>query len=209
MFPKLVQKKLPDFNIQAISPTDNQPYGLTDCAPSQGIAALLEETQHLDGVIIGGGNIIHCQPSKLEDYKQAKRTTFAYSDLWIGASLLIPRHLPVLWNAPGVTNLFHKEQHDLVRLALQRAQYLSVRDEGSREYLLDVWPDADISVVPDSAWALDQLWSQNELQEAYEALFTRLEITQPDRTVIFHANERYLGTKSLSEVARKLDTIAD
>jgi len=209
LFPKLAQKKLPDFYIQAISPTDNQPAGLNDCAPSQGIATLLGDTQHLNGAIIGGGNIIHCQSSKLEDYKLAKRTTFAYADLWIGASLLLPRQLPVVWNAPGVPNLFHKDQHDLVRLALQRARYLSVRDEGSRQYLLDVWPDADISVVPDSAWAIDQLWSQNDLQESYEALFTRLKIPQPDRTVIFHANERYLGTKSLSEVARKLDTIAD
>lgn len=209
LFPKLVQKSLPDFDIQAISPTCNQPHDLKDCAPSKGIAELTGELQTSNGVIIGGGNIIHSQPTKLEDYKNANRAAFAYADLWIGASLLIPSHLPVVWNAPGVPSPFHPFQHDLVRRTLERADYLSVRDEGSRRYLLDVWPDAEISVVPDSAWTIDQLWSKNDLQESYETLFARLQIPQPDRTIIFHVNERYLGAKGLSEIAAKLDKIAE
>src|SRR5690606_23828244 len=94
------------------------------------------------------------------------------------------------------------------RFALQRANYLSVRDEVSKEYLLDVWPEAQIEVVPDTAWALSKLWSREDLFIARENFFSRLQTPPPERTIVLHLNRRYLSGNSLSVIAGVLDDVS-
>ena len=103
----------------------------------------------------------------------AVKGSISYSRLWIEPTFLLPEKVPIVWNAPGVPSPFNKRQYSLVKSALKRANYLSVRDEISKKYLLDVWPDADISVVPDSAWAISELWDSNQLKYEYNSIFQR------------------------------------
>ncbi len=212
LFPLLAKQELDDsyrFGLRAVSPISSAPPGLNDCAPCTGTLDLVQGAEDVDGAFIGGGNIIHCTPSRLAPYVAAGRGSLAYGDLWIGPTILLPEHVPIAWNAPGVPGPFEKAHHELVRAALKRTNYLSVRDEISRQYLLDVWNDADIAIVPDSAWTINRLWTLEDLKFEYESLFSRLGITVPDRTIVFHLNRRYLGDKGLKAVGKQLDSIAE
>jgi O-antigen biosynthesis protein len=209
LFPLIARQHLgdiPDFRLQAVSPVGGN-VDLEDCEPCIGIHELAEDLHGFDAVLIGGGNIVHSSPTSLEEYRDGTRPMLAYADLWIGPTFLAPDGVPILWNAPGVPGPFAKEDHDLIRQALSRANYLSVRDEFSREYLLDVWPDAEIAVVPDSAWTVDRLWTRQELARSYAALFSRLQRAVPTRSVVFHVNRRYIGSSKF-RLAQELDTIA-
>lgn len=211
LFPLITRQHIGDvqeFRLHAASPIGGAP-NMGDCEPCVEVLDIVKDLQLYDAALIGGGNIIHCMPSSLESYSVDGRGKLAYGDLWIGPAFFLPKNVPVLWNAPGVPASFAKEHHMLVAEALKRANYLSVRDETSRGFLLDVWPDANIAVIPDPAWTVDTLWNAEQLRAAYDALFARLGIRQPQRSVVFHLNRRYVGELRLSELAGQLDRIAE
>lgn len=211
LFPPLALKELGDSveaELRWISPTGCAVSGFTDCLPSRSFEDLITAPDPVKGALIGGGNIIHCLPSKLPAYTAAGRGTFAYGDLWIAPACGLPDETPIAWNAPGVPAPIPKQHHHLVKRALQRVNYLSVRDHISRQFLLQVQSDLEIAVVPDSAWMIDRLWPRETLREKYDQVFDRLAVQAPERTVVLHVNRRYLGGRKLKEVAGTLDAIS-
>lgn len=211
LFPHLVANEMSvssTTEVQSVSPVGRISGTIRNCAPVLGIEDVFYSEKSIQGAIIGGGNIIHCSPTKIEYYQKSSRENLAYGDLWIAPTFFLPSHIPIVWNAPGVPGPFYKSQHDLVKSALSRTNYISVRDPMSRNYLLDVWPDADISIVPDSAWILNSLWSHDQLKSIYTQVFEKYGITKPERSVVFHLNRRYLGGKSLKSLAHSLDNLA-
>ena len=198
---------LPDFQLQAVSPIGGR-VDMEDCETSIGIFDLVENPGKYDAALIGGGNIIHTSPTQLEDYNVGVHGRTAYADLWIGPSFILHKEVPIIWNAPGVSEVIAKEFYSMVSHALKRAQYLSVRDEASRQRLLDVWPEADIAVIPDSAWDLVHLWSVEQLKDAYAKMFAVRHMTSPEQTVVFHVNNRYIGDGKIAKLAKLLDKIS-
>lgn len=212
LFPLIALKELnlgSPCKLLPISPMGGKPAEIIDCMPSVRMAEIANTESGICGALIGGGNIIHCMPSALSAYKNGRIAGLGYGNLWLGPATLLPENVPIVWNAPGVPNRFRNEHHNLVQLALRRVNYLSVRDDVSKEYLLEVWPDADINVVPDTAWALPKLWSHAHLLNVRTNYFSRLKIPTPDRTVVFHLNRRYLKGHSLSSIAGMLDDISE
>lgn len=212
LFPLLAQDTLSkacDATIVPVSPVGGTPAELQDCLTPRMLVELLESDLSFHAALIGGGNIVHCLPTALPFYTAAKKSSFAYSDLWIAPSVSLPSRCPILWNAPGVPNRFMAHQRDLVRRSLSAASYLSVRDELSREYLLEVDAKAQISVVPDTAWNLDLLWSKQDLKREYDSFFEKAETQPPHSIVIFHVNRRYLSGMHMDGLGRELDKIAE
>ncbi len=211
LFPLIAKRELKDLtalNMRAVSPVGGMFNDLSDAMQCVGLLDSMDEIETVDGVLIGGGNIIHALPTENKAYVSAGRECFAYSDLWIAPAFLFRQHVSIVWNAPGVPGPFSKAQHSLVTHALMRTNYLSVRDEESKKYLQDVWSDAEIAVVPDSAWRINSLWNQTELKTAYDALLARLNVTLPDRSIVFHLDQRHLGRQLGQKIAKQLDDIA-
>lgn len=211
LFPLIAKHKLKDLNdytLKTVSPVGGALVEFSDAKRSEGIFDVLDEVDAVDGALIGGGNIIRTLPAQNETYVAAHREYLAYSDLWIGPTFVFPKRIPIVWNAPRVFQGFSKVQHALIKAALMRTDYISVCDEESQHYLLDVWPDANITVVPDSIRGVSKLWSQAELRLAYEAVFKRLQIPLPKRSIIFPIHYRDLGQGKMSIFARQLDRIA-
>jgi lipopolysaccharide transport system ATP-binding protein len=67
---------------------------------------------------------------------------------------------PVIWNAVGAsTGWPHAPWHDeLLRRALAASYFVGVRDAVSRDDLSALAPDADIRLLPDTAFGLSRLW---------------------------------------------------
>ena len=209
LFPPLVRKRLAAVGIEmaAFSPLGGPPIW-PDCLPA-GEISRLKEIEPPSVILIGGGNIIQLLPSNLQSYDYGLTPLVGYPDLWIGASLLAASGTRVCWNAPGVPGPFPKTMYPLVRDCLNRADYLSVRDENSRTFLQEVCPEADIAVCPDPAWEISMLWSELELADAREKAFTFRWKVLPERTATVHLNSRYLASASDEELGRELDLLSN
>jgi polysaccharide pyruvyl transferase WcaK-like protein len=200
LFPLIAQKRLGALlpvEIAAGSPAGGAPIW-DDCYPSTPLGF-----QGLDGVLVGGGNIIRMSAATLDEYQINAAAIAGYPMLWAGPINFAGEGKPVCWNAPGVPEPFPPFQHALVRTAMEAASYLSVRDEDSRRLLLDIWPDAAIDIVPDTAWDIPMLWSDEELNRSYRDTVGH----DSTPTIAVHLNARYLGA-SEKVVAEYLDTIA-
>jgi lipopolysaccharide transport system ATP-binding protein len=130
---------------------------------------LPEIVQELDGLLIGGGSLIHFDRNAAPGY--------APTGYWLTPALMALQHdVPVAWNAPGVRgNEVPAPAKPLVERVLTLSPYVSVRDELSRQ-ALEPLTAAPIAVVPDTAFGLSRLVNFHgvpsrefaELTEAYE-----------------------------------------
>jgi len=195
------------FDILRVSPTSHD-VGYADNLKPLAVAEFFGGERVVDGIVIGGGNIIHLLPAKLEQYKNAGVRTHAYADLWLLPARCCDGATPIVWNAPGVPSAIIPEHRSLVRDALRRVDYVSVRDAGSRAGLREVLREEQIRVVPDSAWQLDVLWPSTSVLNAFTEWQGRFQ-SFAGALVSVHLNSRYTSSYSQDEIARFLDCLAE
>jgi hypothetical protein len=205
LFPLILQRRLRGTPVVHFSPSGGPPVW-SDCVTSHRFETLWDTP--LSGIVIGGGNIIHPMPNKLPDYVRTRADLTGNGDLWICSALAAAGETPVIWNAPGVPDRFETEYVEIVRKALLRVDYLSVRDADSRECLAEIVPELQVEVVPDSAWDLPNLWTADELDTAFEAAMTRIG-GHPDVPIVsIHVNARYMRGQTGDQVAAAIDRLA-
>jgi polysaccharide pyruvyl transferase WcaK-like protein len=208
LFPLIAQRRLAETlgaTLVSVSPVGGPPV-FQDSLPSIGFDAFAANLDEFGGILIGGGNIVRTTPTVLSEYRIGSTPVTAYPDLWLGATALSTyRHVPVCWNAPGVPEAFGNMFAGQLQSCLDRAAYISVRDEKSREQLQAMGGSARIEVVPDTAWEVDALWTREQLAEAFARAFQSRGRQAPTTTLAFHLNDRYLFQMSTSEVAQLLD----
>lgn len=201
LFPLIAAHRLRPFGLQivAASPTGRDT-GWRDAMPPLPLDAALFGPAVFDGVLIGGGNIIHARPVTLPDYVAAGVADRAYPDLWLGATLAASRRqVPVAWNAPGVPYEFAPTERLAVRAALEAASYRAVRDTSSASFL-ECGP---IHVVPDTALGLAAMWPYPSLEPDFRALLARSASVPPGPYVAVHVKARSLD-EPLHQLAARL-----
>jgi hypothetical protein len=134
----------------------------------------------VDAVVIGGGEIIHVADEFLaphygvEAHEMVRR---APSRFFIDGLGPHERDVPVFWHAVGVPfdlsgpgtlpadDGWRRGLADLVRDAVDRRRYTTVRDERSRQRVMATGVLADcVTVVPDPALVLDRLFDAGVLE---------------------------------------------
>jgi polysaccharide pyruvyl transferase WcaK-like protein len=95
----------------------------------------------------------------------------------------------------------------LLKCALSNSQYVAVRDRHSWENLLSSRISQQIHVVPDTALGVSDLWSSDDLDASYQALFQQQRRHLPERTVVFTLKKKY-APEPPDELAKRLDRIA-
>lgn len=177
------------------------------CVPSVPANAL--DGEALDGLLLGGGNIVHAGPAGVDDYRQDGLTwLLAYARLWLEPARLATVHgLPFCWNAPGVPSRFSGRVAEAVQRATSAAGYITVRDRRSLANLRDAGVDARIDVVPDPAFDIVELFDDAALDEAFVRIFSRRERPVPEHALAVHLNDRYLD-EPIEVIAARLDRIA-
>jgi polysaccharide pyruvyl transferase WcaK-like protein len=193
LFPLIAEFRLEPLGIDVIpvSPTDFTT-SWQDAHTPLAFRATASSAEKIDGVLVGGGNIIHANPTTLADYEAASVSTRAYAELWLGATMVAAmRNVPVIWNAPGVPEALPPTLGALgSTLALQAADYLSVRDEASVSFLGGDL--SDLFVVPDTAAEVARLWPRASLSPDFGALLRRKEAATDTKFVVVHVKERSL-----------------
>lgn len=207
LFPLILEQRLSDLaeSFIHVSPIGGPPVW-RDCVETVSFDQLLRNHADIDAMVVGGGNIIHSSPQTVKNYDSGF-SPYAYPSLWLGAAYASAKgNLPLCWNSPGVPREFSTITAELVQWAASVTDYLSVRDEASRELLERAGVDRPVSVVPDTALEVSRLWSKEEISVAYADVFARRQRSKPDRTIVFHLNSRYVD-EDTSVLAARLDRI--
>ena len=143
--------------------------------------------QRYDAIVIGGGEIIRFDMNLITDENNYKNPNTLLP--WLYPVLFAyANQIPVLFNCPGVPFAFNMEQIPQVKLLLDGINYCSVRDSGSKRLLEGCGVTCPITVSPDTAFIADTLYSEEELEEAFNQVKTFSENLHKRNYVIFQFN---------------------
>lgn len=202
LFPLIAQARLADLGTEviAVSPAGGGTrYRDAFTAVSQ--EAFVADVQSFDGILIGGGNIVH-----LRDFGLPAYGSMAYPALWAGSTAHAARHgLPIAWNAPGVlAPRNHDTTPDWLQRVVAAADRFAVRDEASAEAMAR-WSGRRPDVMPDTALDLPRVWPAPMLADRYDEIRKTLGMPETGPIIALHAKDRSLGDMSVDIFAAKLD----
>jgi polysaccharide pyruvyl transferase WcaK-like protein len=136
-------------------------------------------------IVVGGGEIIHWYrfEQKMQSDTQ-EYEPYPMAQIWlIPWSMKEKYGIPLIWNAPGIPFNFPDDGKNLKSL-FSNIDYLSVRNEFSVNALVTTGiPAKEISLVPDTGFALQSIATPEELAHARNS-----SLPFSDPYVVFHCN---------------------
>lgn len=161
------------------------------------------DTHEIDAVIVGGGDLIRLDDKIGKSYTRGSDARAHWAEPVIRAR---EKGIPVLFNCPGVPYRFHNGNKDFVRTILEQVDYLSVRDEYSREYLMECGINSPIHVSVDTVVGIRQLYPQEQMDAIYQRLSKEGWLAdQP--YILFQMNESSFQEEHYAILADFLDRI--
>ncbi|WP_417726887.1 polysaccharide pyruvyl transferase family protein [Roseovarius sp.] len=209
MFPVVAAHELGrrGFHLHPLSPTGAET-GLRDALPSRAIWTAFDPSTPCDGVLIGGGYIVHThRMDPLKEYREGGIGAAVGPATWLGATLAAAlRDVPVAWNAPGVPHPIRPGVRPLAAAAFAAADYLSLRDAGSIR-MACLFEHPQVEEIPDTILGLERVWSRSGLAADFSRVCTTLGVTQRDRVLAVHVRRRSLGAATVGELADGLASV--
>jgi lipopolysaccharide transport system ATP-binding protein len=134
----------------------------------------------LDGMIIGGGDVIRFDKEIAPGYGPTTSGIHHPTGYWLAPMLIaLQEGCPVVWNAPGVYGDVPAWAEPMLRLVIAESSYVAVRDRASQQALSRVAPDATISIVPDTAHGVATLVDLEHPAVEFSRLCTSLGLNAP------------------------------
>ncbi len=203
LFPLVARQRLSPAGVEvvAVSPTDGETR-YRDAVRPISQAKFASMAAGFDGILIGGGNIVHLRDFALPGYGP-----LAYPSLWAGSTALAVQHgLQVIWNAPGVlAPQSSAPPPDWIRKVVAAADRFAVRDTESAE-AMEQWSGRRPSTVPDTALDLPCVWSRQELARRADEIRIALGVPSGRRVVALHVKERSLAGMPVAAFAGALSS---
>ncbi|MCB1500222.1 MAG: polysaccharide pyruvyl transferase family protein [Bauldia sp.] len=210
MFPLVARHRLAPLGIDVlpVAPTGIAPRFADAMAPVS-VEAMLSEDHAVDGVVIGGGYIIHTHRIDfMREYRTGAIGAWAGPSLWLGATLAAAvRDVPVMWNAPGAPHPLPTRLRPLIGAALRAADYVALRDHGS-DHIVAGDHGIPVSIVPDPIADLAGLWPRATLDEPFRAVIARKGASSSDRFFALHVRGRSAAGMSSEAFAGLVDAFA-
>lgn len=157
------------------------PYTVTSLTELPSIAG------SLDGVLIGGGFLIRFDKVVAHGYGPTTHDIHHPTGYWLTPALIALQHaVPVMWNSPGMhCNSIPTWARPLLTMALEQSQYVRVRDALSRDALGALTHQAEIEVLPDTAFGLPRLIDEQQPSSEFTRLREQTGLTGP--YIVIHA----------------------
>lgn len=157
-------------------------------------------------IIIGGGDVVRIDNSVTPDYAQGNNSVAM--SLWVTPILIGNKYdIPVLFNAPGVPFRFYENEKLFVKNMLRMTDYISVRDETSKE-LINECGVKDTVCIPDTLFNSNIYGKSIGVQEIFETLKEKYPIFKMHKYIIFQHN-RWLTDKNAESLRRAVEKITD
>jgi GT2 family glycosyltransferase len=124
----------------------------------ESLGRLPTDVADLDGLLVGGGEIVHAAPVIAPGYRPDDPDVHHPLGLWLTPTLLAAAAgIPIAWNAPGAIEGLPARLTPLVEAALESIDYASVRDARSARLLARHAPRVRPHVVPDTVFGIAAL----------------------------------------------------
>ncbi len=134
----------------------------------------------LDGMIIGGGDLIRFDQEIVPGYFPPSAAIHHPTGFWLTPMLIAAQAgCSVMWNAPGVYREIPAWAEPLVELAIRLSSYVNVRNHASQQALLPFAGDNEIHVMPDSVFGIEKLVSTEKPSESYLHLRESIGLQKP------------------------------
>lgn len=124
----------------------------------------IHQQSPIDFVVIGGGEIIHPHAFKqtLEIQGKIQEVDYAMLNIWMKPMLFCQDYnVPCLLNGVGVPYELGSEQ--ILADMFNACSYISVRNEISKRFLLNTGTNTEIVQIPDTAFTLPAVYSEEDL----------------------------------------------
>ena len=172
IFKRAMEKRGLDFDLFLISPGSTCEKTLAPGAKVYSIGELNEihKKHPLDAIIIGGGALIHYNRISIKLENNDYFSNYNIHDSWYTPIAFAAIHgIKVLFNLPQVPYNFPKSTAKITQNAFNLADYISVRDKKSAEYIKEIFSDhgkntPEVSVYPDSVCCMSELISGEYLK---------------------------------------------
>ena len=209
LFPLIAEaelaERLPDVEVRRYSyrrmTAGPWPYSVGSLAD---LAGDLSET---DLLVVGGGHLVRFDKAVADGYAPTTPDEHHPTGYWLTPTLLAHAYgIPVAWNALGVSPDTPAWGRPLLAEAMAATDYVSVRDEWSAQELASIAPDAEIAIVPDTAWsvrtpataeAVDPLLAQMGATKPYI-------VVQPSPLLLEHAADVRAAVTAAHELGRSV-----
>ncbi|HZH05032.1 MAG TPA: polysaccharide pyruvyl transferase family protein, partial [Myxococcaceae bacterium] len=146
----------------------------------EALVDLPRAAQELDGMIIGGGDVVRFDKDVAPGYLPPSPGVHHPTGYWLAPALIASQSgLPVAWNAPGVVQEVPEWASPLVTAAVQASAYVSVRDRASQQKLLPFAGGKAIEVVPDSVFGIGRMVRERSPSSSAADLRKALGLNKP------------------------------
>lgn len=127
-----------------------------------------EKLAKIDAILVGGGHVVRFDHALAPEYGPPSPDIHHPTGLWLVPPLLgAAAGRPVAWNAIGASPDLEDWGIGLFRTTLEASAYVSARDSASRATLTAVSDRIEVSVVPDSAFAIADLLQERAAEEDF------------------------------------------
>lgn len=143
------------------------------------------EKNHLENsytaIVIAGGGIIHFRENK-QKINDRDSMDYSYSELWGLPTYIANKYkIKLIWNAPEVPYQVEKELVSLFKSLTSEVGLLAVRDETSRDLLVDQITMSRAKIVPDTGLLLSEVLPKETIK-----LQDKFYFLTPEKYVVFH-----------------------
>ena len=194
LFPDVLKIKLGDyFDIDLFSPTGGiKCFDTVPVFPMSNFEEKCKENKY-SAVIIGGGDLLRTDETILLGENEYNKGNISSLELWVFPILIAKKYgIPVLLNAPGVTNNFNEAESSLIKKVLGYVDYLNVRDTESLLSLQSIGVSNAI-IVPDTINIISSIYSPQDLNDVYNKLKNEKIIDlDEDEYYVFQHNSRMI-----------------
>ncbi len=180
MFPEVfkmaMQKRGLQFEMYMFSPGRSEKKALDPNSYVYSVDEIdeIHKKVHFDAVIIGGGAIIHYNKISVKFQNDNFFSDYKIYDSWYTPiEFAIRNNVKILFNLPQVPYLFFVDHKELAKAAFNSAEYISFRDNLSKEYTQELYDKKDcpnIFVYPDSVCCLPALINYEQLKSIRDSV---------------------------------------
>lgn len=178
VFEQEIRRRLPTAQVQAFSPLGYlRPIPFDGGLMIEPLGAwkpkrLTELAHGSDLIAIGGGDLVHeSNDAYSAEYGAEEAGRLRPNDYFIdGLGPTLEESCPVAWHSVGISLEPGEKTAERLRSALDKRAYVSVRDDLSRDRLLHAGVTRDIAVVPDSAFLVDRVTDDQQIERRRDYL---------------------------------------
>ena len=185
LFPTVLKAQFNDVEIDLFSPLGNMTKPFEEETFVFSIKDLEEKckAEKYQLIIIGGGDLIRVQRNIASSYAS---DFYACTAIWQIPIIIGKKYrIPVIFNAVGVPMEFGCSEKKLTKLLLNDVDYLSVRDQFSKLFLMECGLN-NVEVVPDTAFIIPEIYKQSELNSVKNELVEAHKIPDGEYIIFQH-----------------------